>query len=88
MKIVKIPIEMIACFSEKGIPYPLKFKMSEDSDHPPIIIKVDIIIHRESEKMAGNAMYIFRCQSLIDDELRVYELKYELSTCKWFLYKM
>jgi len=88
MKIVKIPIEMIACFSKNGIPHPLKFKMSQNADSPPLIIKVDMIIHRESEKLAGNKMYSFRCQSLIDDSLKVYELKYELSTCKWFLYKI
>jgi hypothetical protein len=88
MKIVKIPIEMIACFSKDGIPHPLKFKMSPNLASTPVIVKVDMIIHRESEKIAGNAMYAFRCQSLIDDAIKIYELKYELSTCKWFLYKM
>lgn len=88
MKIVNIPIEMIVCFSKKGIPHPLKFKMSPNSGSVPVIVKVDMIIHRESEKIAGNAMYVFRCQSLIDDAVRIYELKYALFTCKWFLYKI
>jgi len=88
MKIVKIPIEMIACFSEKGIPHPLKFKIAKTWDGPPTIVKVNMIIHMESEKTAGNPMYVFRCQSTIDDVLKVYEIKYELSTCKWFVYKI
>jgi len=88
MKIVKIPIEMIASFSKKGIPHPLKFKISASGDKYPTIVKVNTVIHVESEKTAGNPIYVFRCQSLIEDNLKVYELKYELSTCKWFVYKI
>lgn len=88
MKIVKIPIEMIACFSRDGIPHPLKFKMPDDSSDSPNIVKVDQILHRQSEKLAGNAMFVFRCQSAFDGSLKVYEIKYELSSCKWFLHKI
>jgi hypothetical protein len=40
------------------------------------------------EKLAGNKMLIFRCQSEIERELKPYEIKYELGTCKWYLWKM
>lgn len=40
------------------------------------------------EKFAGNRMLCFRCQSEIKEELRPFEIKFELGTCKWFLYKM
>jgi len=33
-------------------------------------------------------MLIFTCQSVINGLEKRYEIKYELSTCKWFLYKM
>lgn len=89
MKIVKIPIEMIACFSVEGIPHPLKFKMpAADPETGGVVVKVDRIVHRQSEKLAGIPMYRFRCQSLFEGTLKPYELKYDLSTCKWFLYKV
>jgi hypothetical protein len=40
------------------------------------------------EKLAGNRMLCFRCQSEISGELRPFEIKFEWGTCKWFLYKM
>ncbi|MBU3110085.1 hypothetical protein [Clostridium lacusfryxellense] len=53
-----------------------------------ISIKVDKVISVEKEKLAGNFMLVFTCQSVIKAAERVYELKYELITCKWILYKL
>ncbi|WP_035214272.1 hypothetical protein [Desulfitobacterium hafniense] len=86
MKVMMQPLEMIAHFNDQGIPRPLKFKAYfEDS---PVVIAVDKIISKSEEKLAGNPMLIFRCQSISNGLLKIYELKYELHTCKWFLYKM
>lgn len=80
------PIEMVARFNEHGIPRPVKFKARFEG--VPIVISIDKIILKTEEKLAGNPMIIFRCQSAINGLLKVFEIKYELSTCKWFLYKM
>lgn len=42
----------------------------------------------ESEKLAGNPMLVFRCQSVINNLNKIYEIKFELKTCKWILYKI
>lgn len=86
MKVLAKPIEMIAWFTEGGVPTPVKFKIN--SENPPVIVKIDKVISKVVEKFAGNNMYLYRCQSIIDNMERVYELKYELKTCKWMLYKM
>lgn len=86
MKIIMQPIEMVARFNEHGIPRPVKFKARFEG--VPIVISIDKIILKTEEKLAGNPMIIFRCQSAINGLLKVFEIKYELSTCKWFLYKM
>jgi len=82
MKILMKPIEMIAWFSKDGVPNPVRYKLDNQ------VIKVEQVILRSEEKLAGNRMIIFRCQSEINGELRLFELKYELQTCKWFLFKM
>jgi len=87
MKILMQPIEMIAWFTEEGTPRPLRYKITAE-DNSASVIKVDKVIFKMEEKLAGNKMIIFRCQSLINGLLRDFELKYELATCKWFLYKM
>lgn len=85
MKILMQPIEMIAWFTLEGTPNPIRYKMTSDDDSN-VIVKVDRIVTRSEEKLAGNRMLIFRCQSEMNGLLKLYELKYELSTCKWYLY--
>lgn len=82
-----MPIEMIASFSENGVPTPLKFRIKA-IDEANSVIKVSRVIQIDKEKIAGNAMYVFKCQSIINEFEKIYELKYELSSCKWILYKM
>ena len=82
------PIEMIAWFTLEGIPNPIRYKMAMASDNGSnVVVKVDRVVTRTEEKLAGNRMFIFRCQSEINGLLKLFELKYELSTCKWYLYK-
>jgi hypothetical protein len=86
MKVIMQPVEMVARFSENGIPRPVKCKATFED--VPVVINIDQILLKTEEKLAGNRMIIFRCQSVIDGLLKVFELKYELNTCKWFLYKI
>ncbi len=87
MKIVATPVEMVAWFTQEGIPRPVRFRLV-DEDGIYTIIKIDRIISKDKEKLAGNEMLIFRCESMITGVEKIYEIKYELRTCKWILYKM
>lgn len=87
MKVYMRQIKMIAWFAENGILTPLKFQIKGDGSES-MTIKVDNITERNEEKLAGNKMMIYRCQSEIEGIEKQYELKYEVSTCKWYLYKM
>lgn len=86
MKVLMKPIEMIAWFTEAGKPRPIKFKFVYTDDC--ITIKVGKIITIDEEKIAGNRMYLYKCQSIIENVEKIYELKYEINTCKWFLFKI
>ena len=80
------PIEMIAWFTREGIPNPIRYKLTcEDASN--VVVKIDRVVTRSEEKLAGNRMLIFQCQSEINGLLKLYELKYEASTCKWYLHK-
>ena len=82
MKIIMDAVKMIAKFDTHGNPTPARFQ------HKERIIDVQQIISTREEKLAGNRMKIYSCQSEIAGKIRRYELKFELKTCKWFLYKM
>lgn len=87
MKIVAKPIEMIAHFEKDGTLRPLKFRFNETKDES-VVIKVDRVISAELEKFSGNHMIVYRCQSLINEVERIFELKYEISMHKWILFKI
>jgi len=87
LKVVVKPIEMISYTNREGVPRPVKFRV-ESEDKTFLTIKVDKVIQTELEKYAGNRMYKFRCQSIISGTEKIYEIKYEIDTCKWILYKI
>lgn len=87
MKVIAKPIEMLSISDSTGDVKPIKFRIKLE-DKSLTTIKVDRIIRRESSKRAGEVAYIYTCESLIQDELKLYELRYTLSSCIWVLYKM
>jgi hypothetical protein len=86
MKVVAKDIETICHFSKQGI-VPLRFKYQDDGGSD-IVIKVDKIISKDREKLCGNIALIFDCQSIIDGVGKLYQLKYIVQDCKWFLFKI
>ena len=88
MKRVMREIDVIAWFDKEGNITPLKFKLPSEGESEALTIKVDHVVHKTKERFAGNKMIVFECQTLIEDSLRRYQIKYEVETQKWFLYKI
>lgn len=59
-----------------GKPMPARFKYGNQ------VFDVEQVLDISEEKLAGNRMKIYSCQSEIDGELKRYDLKFELQTCK------
>jgi len=87
MKVIAKPIEMVAHTNEKGEIRPYRFRVKFD-DETEQVIKVDKVIFKQMEKLAGNPMILYKCQSLDGDEVRYFDLKYELNTCRWILFRI
>lgn len=86
MKLVMKPIEIITTHNQQGIITPVKFKVP--GSEPVRIVRVDSVIERKSEKIAGNPMQVFLCQTCMADRVIQFELKYEINTLKWYLAKI
>lgn len=79
MKIINEPIDMIAIFQrETGQVTPFRFKYRDKA------VKVQKVSKVYEEKLAGNKRRVFVC---LHNERDVYEIKYELDTCNWYLFK-
>ncbi len=78
MNIINEPIKVMAVFHVDGKIEPIKFKLEEQ------VIWIEKVIRTYEEQIAGNNRTIFVCQHNGKD---IYELKYELRTKTWFLFK-
>ncbi|MGM0396972.1 MAG: hypothetical protein ACQEP4_07945 [Bacillota bacterium] len=87
MKVLMKPIEMIAWFNGEKFPVPLRFRLKAE-DGSNLVVKIDRILFQEEEKLAGNRMVVYRCEGVVQSLEKIFELKYEILTCKWFLFKM
>ncbi len=87
MKVVAKPIDMLAWFDKGGTLTPIRFRMTGE-DKCNHIIKIDRVITMGKEKLAGNDMLVYRCESNIEGTEKIYELKFEIKTCKWMLFKI
>lgn len=81
------PIEMIAWFRPDGSIKPIRFRIQSESDGLQVI-PIHRIVSVDKEKLAGNEMVVFRCQSTFGGNERLFEIKYEVDTCRWILFKM
>ena len=82
MKILMTPIEVIAHCDLEGKLRPLRLRLEGET------VRIEQVVSVTEEKLAGNKMLCFRCQSEIDGVLKPFEIKFETNTCKWFLFKM
>lgn len=85
MKVVSKSIDVIAFFEKDGGVKPLRFRISEDEEEK--VIKINRVVNREIEKLAGNVMEKFVCIASVNGLERIFEIKYELLTKKWILFK-
>lgn len=84
---VRKDIDLLCWFDKQGIPHPLRFRLINE-EGSNTVIKIDKIIKQDLEKLAGNKMIVFTCQSIINNQMKHFILKYEIDTCKWMLFKI
>jgi hypothetical protein len=87
VKILAEPIDAIVKFKGTEKPMPYKFRYN-DGDGRTHEVKVDRVLVCDETKLAGVRALVYRCQSMLDGEERLYELKYLIHDCRWELYKM
>lgn len=78
---------MIAWFGNEGRVNPVKFRIKDEEENLKVI-KINKILKVEKEKIAGNIMHKFTCMGVINGIEKLFEVKYEINTCKWTLFKI
>ncbi len=78
MKIINQPIKVMAIFYPNGKIEPLKFRL-EDT-----VVIIQKVMKTYEEKIVGNKRIIFVC---IHNGRDIYEIKYEIDSKIWYLFK-
>lgn len=78
MKILNVPIKVMAIFNNDGKIVPVKFRMDDQ------VVNIQKVLKVYEEKVAGYSRLIFVCQH---NNCDIYELKYEVENNIWYLYK-
>ncbi len=87
MKVIMKPIKIIASFTKEGNMLPKRYQLTENESEQ-ITINIERILLTTEEKIAGERTITYRCQSVINEIITLYELKYNVPRCKWFLFRM
>lgn len=80
MKIINENIKVLAAFKTDGSILPLRFKREDQKT-----IQIDKVIKIHDEMLAGNHRIVFTC---LQNEKDIYEIKYEVDSQKWYLFKL
>jgi len=88
MDTVMKEIDVIAFFDKNGDINPIRFRFNESNSEENKVIPIHKILTKKQEFYNGNIMYVFECQSFINDINKLYAIKYEISKNKWYLCKI
>ena len=78
MKILNKPIKVLTIFYTNGNIEPVKFRLEDK------VVRIDRVVKVYEEHIVGNVRVVFVC---IQNEKYTYELKYELESSIWYLFK-
>lgn len=78
MKIINEPIKVMAVFNTDGKIEPVKFRIDDQ------VVRIEKIMKSYEENIVGNTRIVFVCLHKGKD---IFELKYEVDTKTWYLFK-
>lgn len=87
MKTLAKAIEMISWTEESGRIHPVRFKI-ESATGEKLVYAILRVHTMELDRIAGNKLYRFICEIELNQTLRLCELRYEIETCRWYLFKL
>lgn len=86
MNVVAKHIGVYSIVNTDGAIRPVKFSMKIDDQIKEI--RVDNVLKTSEEKFNGNPMRVFLCQTKSKYRVKFFELRLEVNSQKWFLWKV
>ena len=87
VQVQNIPIQLVSSCSTLGDFTPLSFRY-EDNTHHIHTVHITDIIHKKENHYNGIHEPLFTCTSKELENTRYFELKYNINTHKWSIFRM
>ena len=88
MTLLNKPIEVAAYLDSAGIIKPVRFK-NVNEDGSTTLFRIQRSIRRDKEKLGeGTYIYTFTCEVIVDEKTVLCDLKYNVQTKEWVLFRM
>lgn len=84
---LNVPIQIFCVVSTLGDFTPLKFRY-EDEEHQIITVNINEILNHKETNFAGINEIRYTCNAFINNELKLFELKYSVTRHRWSFYQM
>lgn len=87
MKMIDQPCETVCFFDKDGNIRPQRIRITDNNGEQQVIIITEAFEKYEG-KVEGVECIIYKCQSNFENEVKVFELKFNKNEMKWLLFKM
>lgn len=87
MKTINKKIEMICYTNPDGAITPIRFRI-ESKNYSKQTYVLQRILSIQEQKLAGIKAKKYECEIIVNDKIKICELKFELDTCRWSLFKI
>ncbi len=87
MDVLLKPIEVVASFTQNGRISPIRFRVITDESGYETIF-VSRISRRRRERTGKSFIDIYTCTGQVLGKEKLFELKYEITSGEWTLYRM
>jgi len=83
---LNIPIQLVSACSTLGQITPLWFRY-ENEEHQIVTVKIQQVVSSKEEKHCGMDYISYVCWAQTEQQRRLIELRYRLSTHKWSFFQ-
>ena len=88
MTLLNKPIEVAAYLDSAGIIKPVSFK-NVNEDGSTTLFHIQRSIRRDKEKLGKDTyIYTFTCEVIVDEKTVLCDLKFNVQTKEWILFRM
>ena len=86
MNIIDKSIQVVTKNDGAGIVKPLRFYIADDESRE--VINIKRLVRRDKEKIGEDYIYTFTCEIIKDNMKMLCDIRLNLSTNEWILYRM